>query len=297
MRSPIAAGSANPSPPIAALREPSGSRAGSARCSSGRFDGRLLDHDRVAREPLGERREDVPGAQRLAGRRRRGRRGTRERPAVGRRARRRRRCELGADRRRRREHGEVGRAAMHLGRVLADHRQPRVPARRTGPARRGTGGTPARRRRARRRAARAARAAASGRPGGGRRRAGGPAGSRPGRRRTPARPGSRAARRARPAPPRSRRRRRRPRRRAPALRRVDRAPASSRDASPRSAASRAHHARGAASSCGSSASRGPVVHRHDHQRRPAPGRRLVIGAGDRARARPAARTGWSTQTG
>ena len=88
--------------------------------------GRLLDEDRVARQPLGQRGEHVAGAQRLAGRGRRRRIG-----AAQRRRRRRRRAldrarERGADRGRVAEHGELDRAAVRLGRVLRDDRHARA---------------------------------------------------------------------------------------------------------------------------------------------------------------------------
>ena len=67
--------------------------------------------------------------------------------------------------------------AVHLGRVVADHRDPRPGLDERARDERVLAGTRARRRRARRRAAPAPRAAASGRPAGGRRTAGDPAGS------------------------------------------------------------------------------------------------------------------------
>ena len=125
---------------------------------------RLLEDDRVVREPIGDRGEDVPGAERLAGPR-----GLRGLGALERLRRRGLSCGHGARERRahrprRGEHREVGRAAMHLGRVLADHDDRACRARRTAPARRRTAGTPARRPRSRGRAARAPGGGAPGRP-------------------------------------------------------------------------------------------------------------------------------------
>ena len=178
---------------MAALRKPSGSRAGRRSCSSGRLDGRLLDDDRVC------------GAAARPGPRRRARRGA-ARPAAGGggaggdverlgRA----RLSAGTDAPRARaqtaagrgEHGELGRAAVHLGGVVADDRDPRPGLDQSGPRRYGV--LPEDRRaddehdivwRER------LRAAAAGRPVGCRRRAGDPAGTRLALRTTPARPGT-----------------------------------------------------------------------------------------------------------
>ena len=84
----------------------------------------LLEDDCVARKPLGECSEDVPGAEWLTVGRRRGRCGTLER--VGARAV---PCghgprELGADCCRVREDSQLGIAPVHLGRILADHGDP-----------------------------------------------------------------------------------------------------------------------------------------------------------------------------
>ena len=125
MRSPIAAGRANPSPPIAGLKAPSGSRAGRRTMQLWPAGRGLLDHDGVARQALGERGEDVPGSERLARRRRRRRRGRHERRGRRSVARRHDPRELGAHGRGMREHRDVRRASVHLGRILADHGDPR----------------------------------------------------------------------------------------------------------------------------------------------------------------------------
>ena len=132
IRRPIAAGSAKPSIPIA-LMKPSGARAGMRACSSGRLEGVSSTQDRVAREALGERVQDVAGAQRLAGRRPGGagrstRRGGAPRAGVDDLRQRR------ADRAGIAEHGELDRAAVRLLRVLRDDREPRRRRSTSGPS-------------------------------------------------------------------------------------------------------------------------------------------------------------------
>ena len=60
----MAAGIANPSPPMAGLTNPSGARR-DPRVQLGLAGGRLLEHDRVTRQALGERREDGRGGERI----------------------------------------------------------------------------------------------------------------------------------------------------------------------------------------------------------------------------------------
>ena len=187
IRTPTAAGRPKPSPPMAALRKPSGARAGQQAVQVGAARRRLLDDDRVGRDPLRQRGHHVRRPQRLA----RAAEAARRRRAAARRA------------------AAAGRAGAPRGRaqtaagsattasctglwwassaVVGDQRD-RVPGSTAAPARRGTGGTPGRRRRPRRRGRPAPRAAAPGRRAGARRTAGGPAGSRRGRRTTPATP-------------------------------------------------------------------------------------------------------------
>ena len=159
-------GSAKPSPPIAGLSEPSDSRAGSRSMQLGPARGRLLDHDRVARDPLRDRREDVSGAHRLARRGRRRRGGTRAAPVPHARAAVRARASSAQTDAGAREHGELGRAAMHLGRVAADHRDARARLDERALDERVLPERPARPRRARHHAARASRAGARDRPAG-----------------------------------------------------------------------------------------------------------------------------------
>ena len=87
----------------------------------GPVDGRLLEHDRLARQPLGERGEDVARRERLARARRSGRRRRAERlrrRAVALRQPPGERAHGG--RGGRREHGQLDRAAVHLVGVVAD---------------------------------------------------------------------------------------------------------------------------------------------------------------------------------
>ena len=94
---------------------------------SGPVDGRLLDHDRVARQPLGERGQHVARGQRLAGTGGAGgsgaRRGAAARRAAGRVG------ERAADGGGWREHSQLGGAAVRLVRVVADDGDPRARAR------------------------------------------------------------------------------------------------------------------------------------------------------------------------
>ena len=95
---------------------------------------RLLDHDRIAREALGQRREDVGRAQRLAGGRRSRRRGRHANGAGGASvARGQDARQLGAHRPGRRQHREVGRAPVHLGAIAARPSRRVVPAFTNGP--------------------------------------------------------------------------------------------------------------------------------------------------------------------
>src|SRR3954451_25078025 len=129
MRTPMDAGSAKPRPPIAALRNPSGARAGTRTSSSGRLDG---DSSTITAS-TGRRsasaantcpaRSASPAAggagaggrsrAALAATPRSGPASGSARQAAGRGAR------AG-------EHGEAGRAAVRLGRVLGDDRDPRA---------------------------------------------------------------------------------------------------------------------------------------------------------------------------
>ena len=116
-RTPMAAGSAKPRPPIAALTKPSGRRAGMRACSSGR-GGRFLDQDGVGRQTLRERGQHVPGLQRLTRAWRLGAGGRRiccgdgRRGSIDVRAR--------ATARRRREQRQFGGAPVDLRRVVRD---------------------------------------------------------------------------------------------------------------------------------------------------------------------------------
>ncbi len=88
-------------------------------------DRRLLDDDRIARQPFRQRREHVARGESLARRRRRRRRRGTKRlrrlgVAYGNTAR-----ELTAHRRGRGEHGQLGRAPVQLVRIVSEHRDPR----------------------------------------------------------------------------------------------------------------------------------------------------------------------------
>ena len=204
MRTPIGAESPNPSPPIAALRNPSGRRAGMRACSSGRLDGDSSTSTDVLGQALPQGGQHVAGPQRLARPGRRGRLWPREPRRRRTRTGAHRPGQLRAHRRRLGQQHQLGGAAVRLGRVVGHERDPGALAPRTARARTGTGGTPPPPPPARGRGRPARRAAARAQRAGGRRTAGGPAGTRRARRTTPARPGSRASRPAPPAPPRSR---------------------------------------------------------------------------------------------
>ena len=199
MRRPTGAGSAKPSPPMAALRKPSGSRASGGR-QLGPVDGGLLDDDRVAGQSLGERGEHVPGVSgspgAAAGRRRRPEgcgRSLRAPAPAG---------ERSADRGRGRRQREVDGTAVRFVRVVGDDGDERA-----------LDEAARRRRRWRKRAPRRrgpvvgrerlAQPRSIGRQQAGEERDG-PAGTRRARRRTPGRPerrGARRGRRARPSAP------------------------------------------------------------------------------------------------
>ena len=223
---------------------------GDARVQLGPARRRLLEQDRVVRQPLGQRGEHVAGAQRLA----RARRRRRGRALAGGRGGRGPRVDglgqRGADRGRLAEHGELDRAAVGLGGVLRDDRdagarldqRPLVVGVLPEGARphdeEGVVG------------AEHARATAPAGQAGARRSADGPGGSRPGLRTAPATPGSRGARRAPRARPSPRRRRRRPRRRSRARRRRRAGPRARRPTSGSAPAERSSVA-GPRISCGS----------------------------------------------
>ena len=128
IRTPIAAGSANPSPPMAALRKPSGARAGSSRCSSGRLDGVSSTTTVSAGSRFGQRGEHVrrPASARRPGRAAAAAR-TARRPGGpdgrGRSPARRARAQTAAGSA---EDGQLGRAAVRLGRVVGDQRDARA---------------------------------------------------------------------------------------------------------------------------------------------------------------------------
>ena len=118
---PVAAGSAKPEAPHGGAEHAERLPRRQAHEQLRTVGRRLLEDDRVVREPIGDRGEDVPGAERRAGPR-----GLQGLGALERLRRRGLSCGHGARERRahrprRGEHREVGRAAMHLGRVLADH--------------------------------------------------------------------------------------------------------------------------------------------------------------------------------
>ena len=98
-----------------------------ARVELGPARRRLLDEDGVGRQALGQRGENVAGAQRLAGlRRRRAARAWRTARAAGRRARRQPLDQAAADRARLGQEGELRRAAVRLGGVVGDEREARA---------------------------------------------------------------------------------------------------------------------------------------------------------------------------
>ena len=189
----MAAGIANPRPPIAGLTNPSGTRAAILACSSGLLDGASsrTTASRDRRWASAERTyADVSGLWAGPEQARRCRTRTRPRVAAGGRR---------APRTRRRR-ARAPRAPRRCG-VLRRRRRsrPRPSCRRggTAPARTCTAGTPRRRQRERRHRAREARAAASCRRADAPRSGDGPAGTRRGRRTTPASPARRASRRSR----------------------------------------------------------------------------------------------------
>ena len=112
--------------------KPSGAVAGMRACSSGRLDG--VSSSRIASR--GRRSASAASTwPARSGSPRRGGRAARAgaRRAVGRGPRVDRRGQRGADRRRLAEHGEVGGAAVRLGRVLGDDRDRASPASTSGP--------------------------------------------------------------------------------------------------------------------------------------------------------------------
>ncbi len=124
MRMPIAAGIPKPRPPIAGLRIPSGTRAGSRSSSSGRLDGdssittasRREARARARRRRV-RREADCAGRAPRSGSRRTGCPSTPTRAGTS--------GQLGADARDRREHRELGDAAMRFGRIVGHDGDPR----------------------------------------------------------------------------------------------------------------------------------------------------------------------------
>ena len=238
----------------------------------GPVDGRLLDDDRIARQPLGERREHVTGAQRLARRRRLGRR--RRPKRLGRRDVARRHARIASSRQTAAGGASTASSAglrCTSSALSLTTRDPRAGVRERPGA---YGRLPEDRRADDEHGVVRRELLAQPRPVGrqeARRTADGPAGSRRARRTTPGTPARRAAPRARRAPPTSRRRPRPRRRRTRATR-----------ASARNAAS-------ASTAAGSTAAARSTRRPRRPRARPRPARSSRPSARSRAPARDASR--------